>query len=259
MHKLLVVDDNTTVQRVIKLAFKDEDVTVTAVQKGRDPFSQIEANPPDIVLADNAREVAHFLRSKPALSHIPVILLKGAFDSAVDSDDEDDCDDVLMKPLQPQTMIDRVKRLLDNPRHVRRPASVPVPFPQPATPEPPPTYSNGNPAARITGADALDLGAFFDQLNVAFSKAESATQAGTAQPEWLPPARAKKDVAPRDHFAVIERPAAPIITEDMIEQITQRVLERLTDRMVRTTATEVVARLSKWLLVDGIERTKEGK
>ena len=80
MQKLLVVDENTTIQRVIKLAFKDEAIRVITVPRGRDAFEQIEADPPDIVLADNGPEVAAFLKSRPTLSHIPVVLLKGAFD-----------------------------------------------------------------------------------------------------------------------------------------------------------------------------------
>jgi DNA-binding response OmpR family regulator len=45
----------TTVQRVIKMAFKDEAIRVITVPRGRDAFGQIEADVPDIVLADNGR------------------------------------------------------------------------------------------------------------------------------------------------------------------------------------------------------------
>jgi CheY-like chemotaxis protein len=68
MQKLLVVDENTTVQRVIKMAFKDEAIRVITVPRGRDAFGQIEADVPDIVLADNGPEVAAFVKSRPALS-----------------------------------------------------------------------------------------------------------------------------------------------------------------------------------------------
>ena len=62
MQNLLVVDESTTIQRVIKLAFKDEAIRVITLPRGRDAFEQIEADPPDIVLADNGRDVAAFLK-----------------------------------------------------------------------------------------------------------------------------------------------------------------------------------------------------
>jgi hypothetical protein len=45
-------------------------------------------------------------------------------------------------------------------------------------------------------------------------------------------------------------------SEQLIELITQRVLDRLSDRVTRATAAELVARLSKWLLVDEVERSR---
>src|SRR4051812_13927835 len=113
MKKLLVVDENSTIQRVIKLAFREEAIQVLTVPRGRDVFEHIEKDPPDIVLADNGREVSDFMKSRPRLSKIPIVLLKGAFDQTVEGPDEAlGCDAVLMKPLQPQQLIDRVKRLL---------------------------------------------------------------------------------------------------------------------------------------------------
>jgi hypothetical protein len=43
------------------------------------------------------------------------------------------------------------------------------------------------------------------------------------------------------------------------EELTQRVLDRLGDRMFRSSATEIVSRLSRWLLVDEVERSKSAK
>ena len=51
-HKLLLADDSVTIQRVIELTFADEDVHVVAVGDGEQAIERIEAEPPDIVLAD---------------------------------------------------------------------------------------------------------------------------------------------------------------------------------------------------------------
>jgi CheY-like chemotaxis protein len=118
-HKLLLADDSVTIQRVIELTFADEDVQVIAVGDGQKAIERIEAERPDIVLADvgmperDGYEVAAFVKSTAHLAHIPVLLLTGAFEpvdeqraSAVG------CDGVLAKPFEPHMVITRVKELL---------------------------------------------------------------------------------------------------------------------------------------------------
>jgi CheY-like chemotaxis protein len=116
---LLLADDSITIQRVIELTFADEDVQVIAVSDGDQAIARIDADPPDIVLADvgmprrDGYEVAAHVKQTPALAHIPVLLLTGAFEpvdevraSAIG------CDGVLAKPFEPQIVISRVKELL---------------------------------------------------------------------------------------------------------------------------------------------------
>jgi len=257
MQKLLVLDENSTIQRVIKLAFKDEAIRVATVPRGRDVFEQIEADPPDIILADNGREVAAFLKSRPKLSHIPVVLLKGAFDAASEGPDEAlGCDDVLMKPLQPQPMIDRVKRLLRDGKPTRAKPPSRVPAPAPAV----------SPAIKSSSVDnvpridpALELGQYFDRLSVAFSRAESAPATSLPDAGWLYPPRPNGEGPQAMVPKAAEKQSPPAVSDELVELVTQRVLDRLGDRFVRSTATELVARLSKWLIVDEVERAKAGK
>ena len=128
-HTLLLADDSVTIQRVIELTFADEDIRVIAVGDGQQAIDRITADPPDIVLADigmperDGYEVATFIKEDPALAHIPVVLLTGAFEPV----DEDrarqvGCDAVLVKPFEPQVVIDRVHELLG----VRTATAVPV-------------------------------------------------------------------------------------------------------------------------------------
>ncbi len=118
-HKLLLADDSVTIQRVIELTFADEDVQVIAVGDGQQAIERIEAERPDIVLADvgmperDGYDVAAFVKNTAHLAHIPVLLLTGAFEpvdeqraSAVG------CDGVLAKPFEPHMVITRVKELL---------------------------------------------------------------------------------------------------------------------------------------------------
>src|SRR5262245_7050618 len=118
-HTLLLADDSVTIQRVIELTFADEDVQVVAVSDGDEAIERLDSAPPDIVLADigmpgrDGYEVARYIKQSPKLSHIPVVLLTGAFEP-VDQvrAAEVGCDGVLAKPFEPQLVIGRVKELL---------------------------------------------------------------------------------------------------------------------------------------------------
>src|SRR5689334_18185503 len=122
---LLVADDSVTIQRVIELTFANEDVRVVAVGDGQAAVQRIDAERPDIVLADvgmpklDGYAVATHIKQSPALRDIPVLLLTGAFEPV----DEEKaratgCDGILVKPVEPQQLIVRVKELLAG----RRPA-----------------------------------------------------------------------------------------------------------------------------------------
>jgi CheY-like chemotaxis protein len=116
---LLLADDSVTIQRVIELTFAEENIKVVAVSDGDEAISRIDADPPDIVLADvgmpgrSGYEVAEHVKRAPGLKHIPVLLLTGAFEP-IDRDKavEVGCDGVLAKPFEPQLVISRVRELL---------------------------------------------------------------------------------------------------------------------------------------------------
>jgi len=238
---ILVLDRNSTVQRVMKLALKEESVQVNAVQRSGDAFAAIEAHPPDMIFTDDARKIVAFLKSRPQLSHIPVVLLKGAFDSSTAGSGEELADEVLMKPLQPDALIDCVKRLL-RAWDGARPKAESLP--------PPPERVDAE----------LDLEQYFDQLDVLFTKADGMSSEleediWDGRPASAADGREKRPAVARGG---LERaaPTPQIVTNELIDQVTQRVLDRLGERIVRSTATEVVSRLSKWLLVNEIERSR---
>jgi CheY-like chemotaxis protein len=173
MPKLLLADDSVTIQRVIELTFADEQIQVIAVGDGQQAIVEIEQHRPDIVLADvgmpqrDGYEVAAFVKRTPYLSHIPVLLLTGAFEPVDEVRARAvGCDGVLAKPFEPQMVINRVKDLLAG----KRPASLwsdagaaaPAPAPAPAEPAAP---VHDEPKA----VDSLDE--YFDRLDAAFSKA----------------------------------------------------------------------------------------
>ncbi|HVO09975.1 MAG TPA: response regulator [Vicinamibacteria bacterium] len=146
--KILLADDSITIQKVIELTFSDEDFDVVTVGNGRLALERLPEVRPDIVLCDiimpekDGYEVCEQIKSSPAWSHVPVLLLTGAFEPF----DQDRAaragyDGSLAKPFEPETLIAKVKELL-----ARAPKPAPVvgpvaaPPPRPATPPPVPSF-----------------------------------------------------------------------------------------------------------------------
>ena len=133
-YKLLLADDSVTIQRVIELTFAEEDVEVMTVGDGQAAIDRLESDPPDIVLADvdmpkrDGYEVAAYVKSRPKLAHIPVVLLTGAFEPIDQARAEAaGSSDVLAKPFEPQMVINRVKQLLGKKRDEDENLEVPSP------------------------------------------------------------------------------------------------------------------------------------
>ena len=122
-HKLLLADDSVTIQRVVELTFSGEDVQVVTVGDGEQAIARIPIELPDIVLADigmpkrSGYDVAAFVKGRADLSHIPVLLLAGAFEPVDENRAQQvHCDGVLVKPFEPQQVISRVRDLIESSR-----------------------------------------------------------------------------------------------------------------------------------------------
>ena len=191
-HTLLLADDSVTIQRVIELTFADEDVKVVAVSDGDQAIERLEASPPDFVLADigmpgkNGYEVAQYIRQSPKLSHIPVVLLTGAFEPVDQARAaEAGCDGVLAKPFEPQLVISRVKELLAKshqlPSSINAEVAPPLAIPteQWVPPVPDPRSTPTHPVAS-TAVPPLDD--YFDRLDAAITSRQAATPPPPAPP-----------------------------------------------------------------------------
>lgn len=120
MAKILVADDNSNIQKMVGLALKDHGIDVVAVGNGEAAVRKISDVRPDLVLADvfmpvrNGYEVCKYVKQDSALSHIPVILLVGAFDPLDEQEAQRvGADGVLKKPfVPPDPLISMVKSAL---------------------------------------------------------------------------------------------------------------------------------------------------
>jgi CheY-like chemotaxis protein len=118
--KILVADDNSNIQKMVGLALKDQGIEVLAVGNGEAAVRKISDLKPDLVLADvfmpvrNGYEVCQYVKADASLSHIPVILLVGAFDPLDEQEAQRvGADGVLKKPfVPPDPLISMVKSAL---------------------------------------------------------------------------------------------------------------------------------------------------
>jgi CheY-like chemotaxis protein len=150
--KILVADDNSNIQKMVGLALKDQGIDVVAVGNGEAAVRKISDVRPDLVLADvfmpvrNGYEVCRYVKEDSSLSHIPVILLVGAFDPLDEQEAQRvGADGVLKKPfVPPDPLISMVKAALTRAGVSFGPA---------------PTAEKPAAAARRSSADILKAGA----------------------------------------------------------------------------------------------------
>lgn len=272
---------------MIELTFADQNVRVVAVGDGQHAIDRIEADPPDIVLADvgmptrNGYEVAAFVKSTPRLAHIPVLLLTGAFEPVDEARARAiGCDGLLVKPFEPQMVIARVHDLLGR----RRPNEVRQAGDAPGSAE----AARASSAPGIVAPGPDPVGEYFDRLDKAFAKLDESPRPSAALNTVLdtrlldregerpaatlagpPPAAPPASVA--EAFGVLlsaeqgEGPplhpratgaSAPALDEELVEAVVARVLSRLGDSVVRTRVDDIVSAVAERLVREEIDRIK---
>jgi CheY-like chemotaxis protein len=142
--KILVADDSVTMRRIFEIAFAGEDAKVTTVDSGDTAIAMAGNLAPDIVFADTSMatdgyKVASAIRATAGLERTAVIVLasqKHPFDEARAR--AAGVDEHVVKPFDTQQLIDKLKRVMAQPRAVAtRSAAHPAPaVAQPAPVQP---------------------------------------------------------------------------------------------------------------------------
>ena len=231
---VLVADDSLIIQKVIRLALKDQDVEVISVATGTEAIEQIERAPPAMVLADTRMpgqtgyEVGEFVKAAPELCEIPVVLMAGAFEPVDDTRARAVSDAILVKPFEPDRLVATVRELLSQPLTTSKAAPVSRvrdDGPAPATPAP----TQGSPGIAPSTANPVPVQA-------------AAPAAASAPREAQPP---EPPVGSQD------------TSDDVIDRLATRVVARLSDRFIRETTTQIVTQVAERVVREEIERLKE--
>ncbi len=116
---VLVVDDDPVIQRLLKVNFEMEGYVVLIASDGVEGLERAQAERPDIVVLDvmmpklSGLDVARALKSDPATSSIPVLLLSAkAQEADLRAGDQTGADGYLTKPFDPLHLLQRVEDLI---------------------------------------------------------------------------------------------------------------------------------------------------
>ena len=123
MSRVLVVEDELHIQRLIKLILEKNSFEVTVVSTGEEALEYLKGNEqPDLVLLDilmpgiDGLQVLRTMRANASTKAIPVIMLTAlAQETVVMKGIELGAQDYIRKPFHPQELVKRVARVLRNP------------------------------------------------------------------------------------------------------------------------------------------------
>lgn len=126
-YKLLLADDNITIQKIVELILPEKDYSITSVNNGNEAFETAKRDKPDIILADvimpgtDGYQLCKKVKEDPDLMNVPVLLLAGVYES-FDSYKASDvgADAYIIKPFESHEFIKKVNDCIDR-------ASRPIP------------------------------------------------------------------------------------------------------------------------------------
>lgn len=117
--RVLIVDDDPVVRRMLQLSFESEGFDVTTAGDGEEGLNAMRAGKPDVVILDimmpklDGMKVMHELKGDDSLRGLPVILLSAKATSLdVELGLKAGASDYVTKPCDPIDLVDRVRSVL---------------------------------------------------------------------------------------------------------------------------------------------------
>lgn len=138
--RVLVVDDSLSVRRAIERMLAPKGLTVTGATDGSEALERLAAERPDLVICDvmlpevDGYEVCRFVRRRPALTGVPVLLISGVSSPEVEERAAAvGATGVLAKPFTAESLLARIEGLVGTGAEAG-PAAPPRPDDGPADP-----------------------------------------------------------------------------------------------------------------------------
>ena len=117
-RRILVIEDDDIVRDTIDLLLRYKGFKVATSSTGLDVEPIIDEFKPDLILTDiflgqsDGRVICQTLKSNPKTNHIPVIIMSGAAAEIYNTIVGVGANDIVLKPFDERTLIDRVQRQL---------------------------------------------------------------------------------------------------------------------------------------------------
>ena len=121
MYRIIVIEDDLLMQRVLRDVIKPEGFEVRICPDGKTGLKTVPEDKPDLVILDvhlpdmDGHEVCRVLKSDPRTKRIPVLMLTG---EARDIDSrvrglEIGAEDYLFKPISGKVLVSRINSILN--------------------------------------------------------------------------------------------------------------------------------------------------
>ncbi len=122
MPHLVLAEDSPTIQKLVQLCFKSEDIEVHCFEDGTSTLEYLKTGPADVLLADvtipglDGYDLCRAVKQNPKTASTPVVLLVGVFDGFdVQRAEQVGYDCRLTKPLGALELVELVRKLLEAP------------------------------------------------------------------------------------------------------------------------------------------------
>jgi DNA-binding response OmpR family regulator len=122
--KALIVEDDPDARKVLSLILKLDGYQIYAAGGGQAALTILAEMVPDVILLDvmmpdmDGYEVCQWVRSTPAICHVPVVMLSGKADpESVARGMEVGADEYLAKPITPGNLTRQLKTVLARTAH----------------------------------------------------------------------------------------------------------------------------------------------
>ena len=116
--KILIVDDNTRVNKFVQMSLKDSFETISAIN-GEDAVDLAVTEVPDLIIMDlmmhgmNGMEAIRLIRQVPKTRSIPIIAITGGLSNTIEDEcSRIGCDDYIAKPFTAAELSSRITKLL---------------------------------------------------------------------------------------------------------------------------------------------------
>jgi len=118
-RRVLLIEDEEHVRETLQLLLTNAGYLVTASANGKNIFDLIEEFNPSLILLDilldemDGREICKAVKSTPSTASIPIIILSAVqdiYNSIIDFG----ANDVIAKPFDERTLLNRIERQLSN-------------------------------------------------------------------------------------------------------------------------------------------------